>query len=74
MKLLDIWKGAWALSGLLLLRTGLCAEDSEIDSGSLSPIVLNVQKDGGNHSSPLLYGVMFEVRGSLATLRLLLTV
>ncbi|KAF7596210.1 hypothetical protein BBP40_002742 [Aspergillus hancockii] len=27
-----------------------------------SPIILTVAKDGGNQSSPLLYGVMFEVR------------
>ncbi|PLB53547.1 alpha-N-arabinofuranosidase A [Aspergillus steynii IBT 23096] len=60
MKLLNIWKAAWALSGLQLIRTGLCAEDASSDSDSPSAVVLNVQKDGGNESSPLLYGIMFE--------------
>lgn len=27
------------------------------------PVTLTVQSDGGNKSSPLLYGIMFEVRG-----------
>ncbi|KAH8424455.1 uncharacterized protein LDX57_002206 [Aspergillus melleus] len=59
MKLSQIWNRAVALSGLQLLQTALCAPDDS-DSQSPASVVLNVQKDGGNHTSPLLYGIMFE--------------
>lgn len=31
----------------------------------VGPVTLTVQSEGGNKSSPLLYGIMFEVRGHL---------
>lgn len=29
----------------------------------VGPVTLTVQSEGGNKSSPFLYGIMFEVRG-----------
>ncbi|KAK1148845.1 hypothetical protein N8T08_008730 [Aspergillus melleus] len=59
MKLSQIWNGAVALFMLQLLQTALSASDAS-DSQSPASVVLNVQKDGGNDTSPLLYGIMFE--------------
>ena len=42
------------LSGLVLMATGLL--------GQAFAANLTVAKSGGNESSPLLYGIMFEVR------------
>lgn len=39
----------------------LVTRDNGTNGSVSSPITLTVQESGGNQSSPLLYGVMFEV-------------
>lgn len=43
----------------------LSKEAHDQDTGSSMPYELTVLKDGGNKSSPLLHGLMFEVSPSL---------
>ena len=39
----------------------LAARENGTNGSVASPITLTVEESGGNQSSPLLYGVMFEV-------------
>ncbi|PWY70828.1 glycoside hydrolase [Aspergillus sclerotioniger CBS 115572] len=42
-------------------RPDLVTKDNSATGKGPPPILLNVQRSGGNQSSPLLYGIMFEV-------------
>lgn len=58
-------------TSIVLLATcliGALAEGDNSTKGNSStvPISLIVAREGGNKSSPLLYGVMFEVSNKLA--------
>jgi alpha-N-arabinofuranosidase len=46
----------------IALMTCLAGALAEGDNSSTGPIVLTVASEGGNKSSPLLYGIMFEVK------------
>jgi alpha-N-arabinofuranosidase len=48
--------------------TGVLAGGNSSTEGNSStvPVSLTVEREGGNKSSPLLYGVMFEVSNKLA--------
>lgn len=49
-----------ALWCMLLVSIFLCAVNAS-SKGVSDPVILSVSNEGGNKSSPLLYGVMFEV-------------